>query len=329
MSAGTVGILGVGAVGGRVAGQLAASGIASLHLFDRDRGRLRRAVTRVGAVASPAGTVDDVVRECEVVVVATDPEDQVHLAARAVRAGAHAVTTADTIEVVRGLLALDAVAQAHERTLVVGAGFAPGLTCLIAGHLARRLDQVDEVHVAKLGTGGPACARAHHRALSSASIDWRDGGWKQRPGGSGRELVWFPEPVNGADCYRAALPDALLLAPRYPQARRITARMAATRRDRFTAWLPMLTPPHADGGLGAVRVEVRGRRGAARAIEVGGVAASSSFAAATVAATVTGRLLAADVPRGAHGVADLGFGQELLAELVHRGLALKEYVGSI
>ena len=45
-----------------------------------------------------------------------------------------------------------------------GAGFAPGLTCVLAAHGAARFDQVDEIHVAKSGTGGPACARQHHRA---------------------------------------------------------------------------------------------------------------------------------------------------------------------
>ena len=27
-------------------------------------------------------------------------------------------------------------------------------------------------------------------------------------GGTGRELCWFPDPIGGRDCYRAALADA-------------------------------------------------------------------------------------------------------------------------
>ena len=38
----------------------------------------------------------------------------------------------------------------------------------------------------------------------------------------------------------------------------ISARRSARRRDRFTARLPMLSPPHQEGGIGALRVEVRG-----------------------------------------------------------------------
>ena len=88
------------------------------------------------------------------------------------------------------------------------------------------------------------------------------------PGGSGRELCWFPDPIGGRDCYRAALPDALLLVAGFPGVGRVTARLAATRRDRLTARLPMLRPPHPEGGLGAVRVEVRGRRGGDRDVVV-------------------------------------------------------------
>ncbi len=144
---------------------------------------------------------------------------------------------------------------------MVGAGFAPGLTCVLAAHGAARLDRVEEIHVAKSGTGGPACARQHHRAIGRGAIDWRDGGWEQRSGGSGRELCWFPDPIGAQDCYRAALPDALVLVPAFPGIRRVTARVSATRRDRLTARLPMLWPTHPEGGPGAVRVELRGTRG--------------------------------------------------------------------
>ena len=121
-------------------------------------------------------------------------------------------------------------------------------------------DHVDEIHVAKVGTGGPSCAAAHHRALGGTALDWRDGEWVTRRAGSGRELCWFPDPIGGEDCYRAALADAVLLAPAFPGIARITARMGANRRDRITSRFPMLRPPHPEGGPGGARVEVRGQR---------------------------------------------------------------------
>ena len=178
------------------------------------------------------------------------------------------VSTSDAIVDVQALLDLDTEARERGVTVVVGGGFAPGLTCVLAAHAAAGFDEVDEVHVAKVGTGGPACARQHHRALGGMALDWRDGGWVHRPSGSGRELCWFPDPVGAEDCYRAALPDALVLVPAFPGVGRVTARLAATRRDRLTARLPMLRPPHPEGGPGAVRVEVRGRRGGSRDVTV-------------------------------------------------------------
>ena len=127
-----------------------------------------------------------------------------------------------------------------------------------------RFDQVDELHVAAHGTGGPACARQHHRALAGLALTWHDGMWIERASGSGRELCWFPDPVGAHDCYRAELADPLLLVPAFPGVARVSARLSATRRDRITARLPMLRPPHPEGTLGAVRVEVRGKRDGAR-----------------------------------------------------------------
>ena len=135
-----------------------------------------------------------------------------------------------------------------------------------------------------MGTGGPSCAREHHRAFGEEAIDWRDGQWAGRAGGSGRELVWFPEPVGGRDCYRAGLCDALLLVPAFAGVQRVTARVAATRRDRVTAPWPMLRPPHPEGEVGAVRVEVRGRRGEGREVVVLGGIDRPAVAAGAVAA---------------------------------------------
>ena len=194
------------------------------------------------------------------------------------------VSTSDDIDDVQALLALDHEARERGVHLVVGAGFAPGLTCVLAAHGAARLDRVDEIHVAKSGTGGPACARQHHRAVGRGALDWREGGWEHRPGGSGRELCWFPDPIGAQDCYRAALPDALVLVPAFPGIRRVTARVSATRRDRLTARLPMLWPTHPEGGPGAVRVELRGLRGATRDVVVLGAMDRPAVAAGAVAA---------------------------------------------
>jgi hypothetical protein len=218
----------------------------------------------------------------------------------------------------------------RKRTVVMGAGFAPGLTCILARHAASWLDTVEEIHVAKLGTGGPSCARQHHDALAQRTLDWRSGGWREQAGGSGRELNWFPEPVGGADCYRAALPDPVLLHASFPQAERITARIAATRRDRFTARLPMLRRPHPEGLIGAVRVEVRGRVDGRYDTHVLGVLDRPAVAAGAVAAVAALRLGQGDLGLGpgSHGLGAIGDPAGFLHQLAARGVRAAAFGGT-
>lgn len=325
-----VAVVGVGAVGSRCARQLASTAdVSAVQVFDRDRSRSRAVVASLGPPAQVAASVEDAVDWADVVVFA-HPEPHRPVAELALDAGSHVVSTADTLDDVRDLLELDAEARERNRAVVVGAGFAPGLTDLLARHAAGTFDTVLEVHVAKSGTGGPACARVHHDALGSTAIDWRDGAWVRRRGGSGRELCWFPDPVAGQDCYRAALPDALLLVPLFPGVQRVTARVAATRRDRFTAWLPMFIPPHPEGMVGAIRVELRGRRGRIHETMVYGAIDRPGVAAGAVASTAailagTGSL----VRPGAASLAELVQSPlPVLADLARRGVKAAVFEGA-
>ncbi len=238
------------------------------------------------------------------------------------------VSVADSLEDVRGLLDLDAEARERHAVVAVGAGFAPGFTGVLARFLSESFSQTREIHIAKVGTGGPWCARQHHRALGGSGLDYRDGAWVPRAGGSGRELFWFPEPIGGRDCYRAALPDPMLLVPLFPGVERVTARMSATRRDRLTARLPMLTPPHPDGGLGAVRVELRGRQGPEYAIVVAAATAAPSEATAVVAMMSVRALTRDGREPGAVPLAGLVDPSGFLAMCRDAGLVAREFVGA-
>lgn len=299
-------MIGVGAVGARAARHLVGlDGLERLVVVDVDGPRAAAVAASLGEPAEVGSWEPSLVHDGDLVVVAT-PGDHAAVAGAALSRRAHVVSVADSVADVSALLALDAEARHQERPVVVGAGFSPGLTCLLARHTAARFDAVDEVHVARSGTGGPACARQHHRALRAEAVDWRDGDWEHRRGGSGRELCWFPDPTGARDCYGAGLPDALVLAPAFPGVRRVTARVAASRRDRLTAHLPMLRRPHPEGRLGAARVEVRGRRGQVTDVEVLGAVDRPAIAAGAVAGVagvwaVEGRLARA----GAAGLAEM------------------------
>jgi hypothetical protein len=124
--------------------------------------------------------------------------------------------------------------------------------------------------------------------------------------------------------------DPVLLKHALPQLQRITARMSATRRDRFTARLPMMAPPHAEGGMGSVRVEVRGWRSGSRAVEIIGVAERVAQIAGVVAGTVAHEIAAGGIAEP--GVVTLGSptvpNERLLAVIQRSGIQLHEFVGN-
>ncbi|MEC7579475.1 MAG: hypothetical protein VX728_00360, partial [Actinomycetota bacterium] len=148
-------------------------------------------------------------------------------------------------------------------------------------------------------------------------------------GGSGRELCWFPEHVGAVDCYRAGSPLPILLHRAFPETQRISSRRSATRRDRLTARLPMLRPPHAEGGVGALRVEVRGASpdGARETYVMGIAELVGSVAAAVIAAMIT-ELESSGLATGLviPGATDVPTNR-LLHHIQERGIRIQEFTG--
>jgi hypothetical protein len=306
----TVGLVGNGIVGDRFARRLPAvlPGAAVVPI-DARAGR-----------AVPSG-LD--------VVVLAQGGPHATMAERFVSAAVAVVSVADDLDDVRALLDLDDSARAAGVPLVVGAGMAPGLTGLLARLSASRLSSCDEIHIAVHGTAGPACARQQHRALRGLAVGYHDRSWIQRPAGSGRELCYFPEPVGAYDCYRAELASPVLLHEAFPEVERISARVSANRRDRFTAWLPMLSPPHHEGGIGAIRVEVRGAdETGGRTTVIAGVAELVGTAAAGTAIAFTVEAVAGALPAGVVRAGDAGLDTvRLLGTVGRSGVRLQEFTG--
>ena len=316
-------VVGLGAVGSRVAHQLTSSGFpVVVHdpfvLGDVDGAR------RVFAVEELSGD-----RVAAAVLCGPTPHGAI--ARDLIGRGVNVISTTDDPDDVHAMLSLEDECRRLNRTVVVGAAASPGMSGLLAAELSRRVDVIDEIHVAFHGTGGPACARQHHRALGGDALGWHDGEWIERPGGSGRELLWFPEPIGGKDCYRAELADPIVLQRAFAGTQRISARVSATRRDRLTARFPMMSPPHAEGGLGGLRVEIRGSKNGQRVTEVAGIAERTAVVAAAVAASVADQVIGrgTDAPSG---VVVLGDGQlddeALVTAVIQRGISVFEYIGS-
>lgn len=328
-------IIGSGATGTRVARQVARSSPDwEITLVDDGKGVAETAALALGPNVT-ASRSTSIPPKSTVVVLATRAGSHADLAAEALGKASVVISVSDSIDDVRALLDLDDQAQAHGCRLVVGAGMMPGLTNVLASHGRSWFDVVHEIHVSKFGTGGPDCARQHHRALKGMCFDWRGNQWQRRPGGSGRELAWFPPPVQAADCYRAALADPLLLIRQHPDLERITSRMAATRRDRVTMHLPMLRKPHPEGLLGAVRVELRGVKDGQHLELVLGCAERPAVAAGAVAATAaillsesSSSTTTVSDDHGAFGLAECVDATRFLHRLRARGLRPELFVGA-
>lgn len=315
-------VVGVGAVGARAARQLVAmADLEDLIVVDPDETRRELVVTSLGPPArSWLKASAEAFSGADVVLLAHGGSHRTDAAA-ALGQGAHVVSTSDNTGDVVAMLSLDAEARRLERHVVVGAGFSPGLSCVLAAFAAQSFERIDEIHVAKVGAGGPACRKQLQRALRGPASEWRHGSWAEPSGGSGRELCWFPDPIRAVDCYRAELADPKLLVPAFAGVNTVTARVGSKPSHRMLSRLPLVPTRSSDERLGAVRVEIRGFGGSAGDRRVFGAIDRPSVAAGAVAAQAArwvaeGRLL---LP-GAAGLAALVDPGPFLAALAIRGV---------
>lgn len=348
----TVLLVGSGAVGRRTARQLAETDdVQRILITDRSAAVAREAADAMGDRARvvewspeqplPAGV--------DVVASAIGGTGERAVFERALEAGVPAAGCGDDADTVRGLLDLGDAAREAGVVLAAGCGLAPGLADLLARHAAGALEVVDEIHVARAGSAGPACRVAADRSGREAVLEWRDGAWARHRGGTGRQLIWFPAPVGGLDCHRAACGQAALLLDAFPTLSRASMRFAsplgAAPPVPGIQWIgrlplvPTLLSGRAaprrrdpDGDWGAVWVEVRGRRGRSEEVLVYGAVDRMAFAAGTVLA-VSALWLAGLGPgpvtaTGSHGLAALVDPVPFLAELARRGVKAAVFEGA-
>ncbi len=322
-------VIGAGAVGTKVAQQLLSSNaVDKILLRDTEPEKLGIALKTLGSRVEVEHFPFPQNMDADVVVVASPRGTQLEAVKKAISLRRPTVVVSDGLSETVSILNLEKEAFELGVPVVVGTGFAPGLSCVLTAYGKTLLEQTEEIHVSKMGTGGPACALVHHRALSRMSFGWREDKWDKRLGGSGRELLWFPEPVGPQDCYHAALSDPILLHNAFPEVSRISAKMAATRRDRVTAFFPMLTPPHNEGGIGAIRVELRGSKNGVQENIVLGVSEHPASAAAAVTALTTEYLLKQKINLNHMStLALIVEPSEFLSELTKRSIAVEIFEG--
>ena len=345
-------LVGAGAVGRRAARQLAETdGVERILIADKAAGPAAEAAEAMGERAevvdwSPGRALPPGV---SVVASAVGGPVERALFETAVEAGVPAAGCGDDATTIRSLLDLDDAAREAGVALAAGCGLAPGLADVLARHAADALDSVDEICVARAGTAGPSCRSATDRAGRGAAPEWRDGAWVRHRAGSGRQLVWFPAPVGGLDCHRAASGQAPLLVDAFPTVQRVTMRTASPLGAgagmpgaHLLGHVPMVATllggPAAkrsrdpEGDWGATWVEVRGRRGRSEEILVYGAVDRMAFAAGAVLAVsalwLAGLGSGPVTATGAHGLAALVEPVPFLGELARRGVKAAVFEGA-
>jgi hypothetical protein len=119
----------------------------------------------------------------------------------------------------------------------------------------------------------------------------------------------------------------LLLVRAFPGVERVTARLAASRRDRLTAHLPMLRRPHPEGLVGATRVEVRGQRGSERDVVVLGALDRPAVATGAVLALAARWAAGGRLAPGAAGLAEVPDALGFLTALADVGIKAAMFEG--
>lgn len=215
------------------------------------------------------------------------------------------VSTAGDPETINAFIDTEADLRRAQISLYPAIAASPGASTLLAHWLTEDFERVDRVTTAKYGTGGPECARIHHRSFKGRAYEVDGGEMVRKAPATGRALVWFPQPAEPGDCYRAELAEPIILTREFPTVDRIVALREANRRDRLTMKLPMLRPPHREGLIGACWVEVRGLTAHGYRHDVMAISAPLATTSALTAAALTQNLLDVDTDAGVGTITEL------------------------
>jgi hypothetical protein len=327
----TVLLAGAGAVGARTARQLTDTpGIDRVLIVERRTSHAEVVVAAMGSRAELLEWYADrpLPEGVDAVACALPAGCEQAFASRALEAGVPFASAGDEENDLVGLHSLSETARRSGVAIIAGCGLAPGLADVLARHAADAFDEVDEIGIARAGMSGDACIATASRALRNSAAELRDGVYEESRWRGGHELVWFPEPIGARECERVAT-GVHLLSATVPDATRITVRLA---RDETGARQRFLRKRDPEGSWGAIRVEVWGRRGAAREPIVYGAIERTAIATGTVLG-VTAAALAGALPgllapsAGVFGLGAVAQPRAFLAELSRRGVKAAIFEG--
>ncbi len=199
---------GCGAMGRAIVRDLSEnSGVKSVVIGDIDSSKAKRFAEEVGSPKVSVKKVDitdfeglvKAMKGTTVVANASWYEFNVEVMKAALQADSHYVDLGGLYHVTKKQLKLDKAFKKAGLTAVLGIGASPGITNVLAGYGASRLDSVDEIHIrtgSKGGGGFAYSAKTILDELTLAPVLFENGEFNTVEPLSGKERYRLPSPVG-------------------------------------------------------------------------------------------------------------------------------------
>lgn len=315
-------------------------------------------------VSSDVETLAAEFAEFDLILAATLMRHNLNVTDAVIAAGVHMVDLGSYFVDTEAQLARNEPAAARGSRIVPGCGVAPGLTNVLAGLGANKLDEVDSIDMYSYITHpiytSPGIVITRFDASTGTSLVLRDGERVERPSFGDQETVIFPEPYGPHHVHNVPHPEIITL-PRYIDVKNVTFKVGYTEEEEnrirtlLSLGLDSDEPFEVGGqrisprafisayvgrrGLGDTehsvnikRVIVSGRRDGEQqahvydfAVESSGLTSASSIITGTVAAVAADMVIAGGVAGVVPPEAGLD-AEDFLARLSRRGLAVEETV---
>ncbi len=126
------------------------------------------------------------------------------------------------------MLALDGLARRGGTMLVVGVGWTPGISNLLAAKAASELDEAQDCDITWVGSTadseGQAVILHVLHAVTRATPCYIDNGWVDLPALTHHRWVDFPRPIGRVKAYVCGHPEPLTIPRHFPQLRNVVLR---------------------------------------------------------------------------------------------------------
>ncbi len=228
---------GAGDMGSRVVRELSVESDVDITIADFRSDRALALASKLGS-STNAQFVDATSREslrealtdADVVVNCVGPfyKFAFPIASAAIAEGVNYVDICDDDDATMELLTLDRTAMRAGVTAVIGMGWTPGISNLLAMRGAAQLDRVTDIDLTWVGStadseGIAVIAHVIH-AVNRPCPVYLQGEWKKVPALSHVKRVEFPAPIGSVSAYVAGHPEAVTLPRFFPNVQNVVSR---------------------------------------------------------------------------------------------------------